>query len=245
MGHKTTTAVRPDWTFKSNVFDDGEVSPAGKLVPQGALGHLGASLLELQRRSPTQRLVLIGHSMGTQILCELIREFPQLRPNAIVFMGGAASVRDFADVIVPHLVQNETCRFYNLTLHPLAEHWEGLSPLYRGSLLTWIDDYFEGSDIRIERTVGRFENFKLSMKVFPDTLRTRVILKTFGYSGRKGVSLADGEVCLREHKDFARPEARFWEPGFWAPSGRDTLLWRIDPEGSMSRPPARPSVRVR
>ena len=66
-------------------------------------------------------ITLIGHSLGTVALDELIQKHPDLCYENIVYMGAASSIRSFRDKVVPYLEQNGEANFYNLSLHPSSK----------------------------------------------------------------------------------------------------------------------------
>ena len=91
-------------------------------------------------------IALIGHSMGTIIINQMLRESIQLKHELpiknIVYMSAAASMRDVQDSVLPYLRNNpylQECenekktqddkecmktQFYNLMLHHIAEEHE-------------------------------------------------------------------------------------------------------------------------
>ncbi len=95
-------------------------------------------------------ITLIGHSMGSIVINELVRAFPDLNYISIVFLSGAASIRATVASLDPLLAdrgRKPETYFYNLMLHPMNEaremHFGGSIPA--GSLLVWIDDMLEFS----------------------------------------------------------------------------------------------------
>ena len=99
-------------------------------------------------------------------------------------MGAACSVREFADSVVPYLVNNEASRFYNLCLHPTAEALEIpyriVEFLPRGSLLEWIDNLFSAPHTLMDRTLGKWNNALQATHIIPESARERVTIKAFG-----------------------------------------------------------------
>jgi pimeloyl-ACP methyl ester carboxylesterase len=77
---------------------------------------------------------MIGHSMGTIVVNELVQVYPDLPYESLVYMAGAANIRDTQKAVVPLLTQNRGCtRFYGLMLHPINDAREatggGLIPV--------------------------------------------------------------------------------------------------------------------
>lgn len=187
-------------------------------------------------------ITLIGHSMGTMILNEFLHRYGDRlatttadgsRRNLIsrvVYMAAACSVRDLDLAVVPFLERHEETTFHMLTLHPDAEAGERQGILFekitgidkvdlepRGSLLVWIDSYFENPITPMDRTAGRWENIVEGMHIFRDVTR-QVTLKTFGY-GPDNLGAPDfwGGRSPQKHGQFFREEMAFWKPEFWLP----------------------------
>ena len=160
-------------------------------------------------------VTLMGHSMGTIVVSEILREEAQgpatnrLNCDAVVFMAAACPLRDVRTKVVPYLQANTATRFYNLTLHPYAELSENMlgsrkalgGPLLDGSLLVYIDRLLTNPLTPQERTAGRWHNFVLATtdtSFIPRDVRGRVTLKAFG----AGTKPADGPQI---HGDFSSP----------------------------------------
>ena len=95
----------------------------GQLIGTGADG---CPLFDLTERDyqilRNARIVMIGHSMGAIVVNELLQLFPDLPYEFLVYMAGAASVRDTSRAVTPVLVDNLGCtKFYGLMLHPMNE----------------------------------------------------------------------------------------------------------------------------
>ena len=101
-------------------------------------------------------------------------------------MGAASSIRDFSESVVPYLQSNKKAQFYNLSLHPSAEVGEMfyLEIAQRGSLLVWIDNFFENPDDFEGRTLGQWLNIMQSAHVIPNDVKAQINLKTFDFSNR-------------------------------------------------------------
>jgi hypothetical protein len=182
-------------------------------------------------------ITLVGHSMGTIVLNQMVREFgmeptsavegsaPPARAalpfNRIVYMAGAATVRDYQDSVLPYLRQNRDARMYHLILHPRAEIRERFDPGIpyldlppRGSLLVWVDEFLSTPETPLDRTVGRYENLLPAVHNTPDEVRGRVHIKAFGVgSGVRGP---------QEHGDFTT-HLKFWKSECWWTPGPDYL----------------------
>ena len=68
-----------------------------------------------------ERFVLVGHSMGAILSAELLRLFPEIPFDHIVFMGAACPIRDLDEKVFPYLAhpKNRDAKFYNLVHQPV------------------------------------------------------------------------------------------------------------------------------
>lgn len=204
----------------------------------GPLYKFGLALLKSSERKSTEKDIkrgkfsLIGHSMGAILGVEFLKRFPDVHFDRIVFMAAACRVRDFTETIFPYLAipQNKDTLFYNLTLHPQAETREfnslWLGP--EGSLLVWIDQWFDRPDSVLDRTAGRYVNLGMNARYLDKEIdriqsqRTknniesdcdkidisnRIFFKTFPY--QKGFN----PTVPMTHGSF--DEFHFWEENFW------------------------------
>jgi len=238
LKHSTQTMFQPDSSLlKTDV-------PVSYLEDSGALSKfihaLAAnadtldSLLVKDGREPVA-IHILAHSMGTIIASELLRHDTHLPITRIVFMAAACRVHDFFDVIVPYLGRHPETRFYNLMLHDVHDLHESCagpwgSFLFRGSLLTWIDDFLSTQQTPLDRTLGRNENALPATRFVPNSLRSRVMFKTFGDGGPgDGTRTAHGTPV--KHGDFSKPALHFWETSFWTPPGAPMLADTLSPLG--------------
>ncbi|HEX4932951.1 MAG TPA: hypothetical protein VFV33_07225 [Gemmatimonadaceae bacterium] len=218
----------------------------------GAVGVLLARLGEqVQRDTLAYELTVIGHSMGTIMANEMVRRRPDLPWRHIVFLAGAASMREFSVGVLPYLQRavdaGRPADFYNLTLHPYADlrGWVGpqaLKPasalLPYGSLLEYVDRYFVNDETRLEYTTGKYRNFAESAYIIEaGPVRGRVHLKAFGY--RSGTGCDAARDLPYEHAHFQDPRVPFWRPAFWHPA-RGTCA-----EGDRRAPPSAPAAPPR
>ncbi len=167
----------------------------------------------------SKRIILVGHSMGTIVIAELLKRHPDLPIDDIVFMASAATINDFNESVVPFLQTHRSTSFYNLTLHPIAERRENvfydLTP--RGSLLEWIDRYFNEPKTFNDLTVGKWINAVSAFKDLPQDVRAQVFLKGFGTEESNCLPLKfrSEYQCPTEHGNFSL--LPFW----------DRILWQI------------------
>jgi pimeloyl-ACP methyl ester carboxylesterase len=152
-------------------------------------------------------VTLIGHSMGTIVVNQILSERPQMHFDNVVFMAAAVSTHEVLDHTIPYLANHQATQFYSLSLRPNAENTEtsliGVEP--SGSLLVWIDSYYTSPLTQLDRTFGRWENVRSALHVFPpEILQRQMHFKIFGYDERNSP---------QEHGEFGRYP--FWRPNFW------------------------------
>jgi hypothetical protein len=135
-------------------------------------------LQEFLTRTKGAKLEIYAHSMGTIVINEAYAEFPDLPANPIVFMAAACSIREFA-ATTGEYIDKRKVPFYNLSLHPRAEldDVEALGVPVRGSLLVWIDEFFEDPKSFGDRTLGTFENITIARDFLPE--HAPIYLKAF------------------------------------------------------------------
>lgn len=189
-------------------------SGKGSLAARGALHHFLARLRDHLGDGAEWDVALIGHSMGTIVMNQMIRDMPDIRYSRLVYMASACSIRDYADTVVPYmrLPANAETRMVHLTLDDRSEgsekYWEYLDVVPRGSLLLWIDNYLTTPPTRMDRCSGRFVNLVTApATVFqPADVGARTLLWQFDGG--------DPDAPQR-HEDFDEVRFRFWEDGWW------------------------------
>jgi hypothetical protein len=145
----------------------------------------------LQQKVPQQEYLyqdcleisIIAHSMGSIIANEIIRHFGDIPFHHIVYMAAACSIEHFYHTVVSSMEhQNKNVQFYNLMLHPWAEVSEisGLGILPTGSLLEWIDNFYEEANSDFGRTLGKWFNVRKVLHFFPQNLEKRLQFHIFG-----------------------------------------------------------------
>ncbi len=194
------------------------------VVPSGGLSRFMRRFrAEYAENSDEWEITLVGHSMGTIVLNQLVREFQDIRYDNLVYMAAACSLRDYHDTMFPYLRSEEgdKTELYHLTLHEQAEDGEqsvqilGLDPAIRGSLLIWIDSLFENPKTRLDLTLGRYVNLMTAVHNTPRELWSRIHIKSFDVGDHLN---ADGVMHHpQRHGDFT--VARFWRREFWEPDG--------------------------
>jgi pimeloyl-ACP methyl ester carboxylesterase len=216
MSRRTQTMFRAPDEFARPATTN-EIRVARRRVgepAEGAVARLMQSLDDFMSADPSNHyaVTLVGHSMGTIVANEMVRTHPGLGYTNIVYMGAACSVSDFAGAVIPCLAANPNTRFYNLTLHPVAEareaQWFCLDLTPRGSLLEWIDNFLANPRTVPERTLGKWDNAISTTALIPANVADRIRLKAFAVGSRD--QLPDNPMI---HGDFS--EERFWETNFW------------------------------
>ena len=128
------------------------------------------------------RLTLVGHSMGTMILNRLLPAIETMLPppqtdqvtlQHIVYLAAAAPIDELDQMLVPFLKERlpkenllpekQKTNFWMFDLNRRDEArevalngWAFIMP--RGTLLAWIDTFFESSTTVGQKTQGRIEN---------------------------------------------------------------------------------------
>jgi pimeloyl-ACP methyl ester carboxylesterase len=178
----------------------------------GAATIFFQELANFMESHPDVHLDVIAHSMGTIVMNEAFVLTPHLRVRNLVYMAAACSIRDF-QASAGRYLNDSRCKtdFYNLSLHPRAEldesEFKGI-PM-KGSLLVWIDEFFQAPESFGDRTLGTFENAVIAKDFLPDT--PRVHLKAFPMHGPCPPGLCLGP---QTHPDFTT--YAFWRQNFWA-----------------------------
>jgi hypothetical protein len=160
-------------------------------------------------------ITVIGHSMGTMILNEILRRYDELPYRNVVYMGAANSIRRFLENVVPVMESHPDLRFYNLSLHPVADGREvnaqGLIP--SGSLLEWVDEMYGGPPTMLDRTLGKWVNVAAAAHIFPEHLRDRMLFRVFGFREPNEAINDPGDPT--EHGHLNDTEMHYWLPDFW------------------------------
>jgi hypothetical protein len=90
----------------------------------------------------------------------------------------------------------------------------------RGSLLTWIDEFFQTPESFGDRTLGTFENAVIAYKLLPQT--NQIHLKAFGMNENqfaKGYSAGP-----QKHGEFCNFE--FWTSRYWSTNVPQNACYR-------------------
>lgn len=184
-------------------------------LTKGAAYYFFHELDEFLKSHPDYYVDVFAHSMGAIVMNEAYRNFPDLRVRNLVYMAAACTIRDFLVGPARHLDSNRT-EFYNLCLHPRNEidEVEGYGIPVRGSLLTWIDEFFESPASFGDRTLGSLQNTVIAYRLLPQT--KRIHIKAFGINKSKKEYPPGFSAGPQKHGDFG--DFEFWKPNYWSPS---------------------------
>lgn len=213
-----------DGTTSENL-EDRTRSPDASVVinpKPGSMERLMGKLADYSGEDgATCEVTLIGHSMGSIVLNELVRRNTEMSYKHIVFMAAACSVRDFHRAIVPYLESHPETSFYNLTLHPGNEVREmNYLVMPRGSLLIWIDDMFETPRTTLDRTLGRWDNIGHAVYGIPPDVWDQVHWKTFAIHPHTKATGRNPQ----KHGHFSNAAMAWWRCDFWQPSPPDVAI---------------------
>jgi pimeloyl-ACP methyl ester carboxylesterase len=198
------------------------------ITPTGGIAQFMTKFrefLQLHGGKSEWEVVLVGHSMGTIVANEMIRQFghPLSQDSHdplfddIVFMAAACSLRDYMDTIPHYLEEYKTSRrptrMYHLLLHDQAESTEQAlwGTALPGSLLVWLDGFFTRPDSPLDLVAGRYQNLLRIMHLHDPDLRERISLKVFNF-GKKAK-----ETNPQTHGDFGN--FPYWKEAFWQANG--------------------------
>jgi hypothetical protein len=196
----------PEQRERRNRLAD-EMVIADRILNSNEFGH--ENLPFANYGEPTFRI--FAHSMGTLVANTLVQRFgDEATFERIVYMGAACSIRDFTDELVPYIVANPQCEFYNVCLHPSDEigewSWGGIAP--HGSLLVWIDSYITTIHTELDLTLGRWNNIMRALPItayLTSDVRRRIHVRGFGRGGH----------APHEHGSFNDVEYGFWRRTFY------------------------------
>lgn len=194
--------------------------------PTGGVAEFMKNLrqfLELHGGKDEWEVTLVGHSMGTIVAIEMVRQFGNPLEKSpgkpffdnIVFMAAACSLRDYMDTIPRYLEEYNTTRMYHLLLHDQAEVTEQAvwGTALPGSLLVWLDGFFTQPNSPLDLVAGRYENLLRVLHFHKPNLRRRISVKVFNFGAETR------RTNPQTHGDFGN--FPFWKEEFWNASGAD------------------------
>lgn len=229
MSRRTKTMFRASEEFRERELS---TSPQHRKTlsgyPSGTVGRFLDELAIWQDTTAMPPVTVVGHSMGAIVLNHMLRyqpppPRPQARIQNIVYMAAACTLSDFESSVIPYLRTHPDTLFYGLSLHPQAEYGEEFFPLIpRGSLLVWIDSFFNDPQTEMDRTAGHFQNVVICSHTIPGEVRPRVTFKSFDVGGthrmRTHPDARYPTVQPQKHGEFSAPTFQFWQSNFWAAS---------------------------
>jgi hypothetical protein len=134
----------------------------------------------------------------------------------IVYLAAACSIRDYQLSAVPYCIRNEDSRVFHVVLHPNIELSESfsfdLAP--RGSLLTWVDNFFATPVSIVERTAGRYENLARALYLTPVAIRDRVHVRVLD-PGDPALPRTHGGFLGEADEVDGAARYRYWLPSAW------------------------------
>ena len=181
-------------------------------LTEGAAYQFFCQLDSFLKTHPDYYLDVIAHSVGAIVMNEAYRNFPDLRVRNLVYMAAACTIRDFLVGPAEHLNTYHT-EFYNLCLHPrneIDETNEFGIPV-RGSLLTWIDEFFESPASFGDRTLGSLQNAVIGYRLLPKS--EHIHLKAFAVNKSEKDYPKGFSAGPQKHGDFGNFE--FWKAIYW------------------------------
>ncbi len=225
MHHAARSLFQPDADLSGRAGNHHGTDACRETDGAGGFAALARRLEEEIAKEPERWAVtIVGHSMGTIVMNEMIRRFGKIRYDRIVYMAAACTVRDYEDTIFPYLDAQRAqgvalTAVHHLTLHPKAELGEmnlfDLTP--RGSLLVWLDDFLTTPANRSDRTAGRWANLVGALYHTPCEFRGSVAARAFAVAGPA--------ACRQPEKHTHFGQFPFWDERFW--TGSDELVqWR-------------------
>jgi pimeloyl-ACP methyl ester carboxylesterase len=150
-----------------------ELAVASRLSPQrqgyaseGAartlFQRLQKKIEEEKKKNPNLNVevTLVGHSMGAMLLNRLLTlAKPDLPIKNVVYLAPASRIDDFEHYALPFLATHPSAEIWWFSLSRADEAREShylISP--SGTLLVWIDNYFEPIAANGQTTFGRYRN---------------------------------------------------------------------------------------
>jgi len=181
----------------------------------GVFSHFAEMLTDYARQHPDTEITLIGHCMGTLIATEFLSRYSNLPVKNIVFMAGASSVHETAQVVKPYLERHPQTHFYNLCLHPRIDWFDMMDYMILpcGSVLAWVNEFLTEPASKEGYTVGIWEPAIALLPGMMGGVEKQVTLKAFGIDDP--VTSIGKDQLPYQHTHFSSPEIKFWREEFW------------------------------
>lgn len=192
--------------------DDNLGTETSSSAPEGAIHEL---FVALAAKVNPPKVTILAHSMGTIVANQILVKYPKHDYRDIVYMAAACSIQDFAASVPACLRLHREARFYNLCLHPHGDRRENLtlSSMPYGSLLEWLDTFVFNPKVKLDKTLGKFNNIVSSLNLLESELldvKDRVFIKAFG------IETDHYPNCHGSFDEFA-----YWLRSYWDPENTD------------------------
>ncbi len=227
MLRRTQMLLRSSNEFEAQKINELSDSESNEFNGKGDLAIFLRALkkeiekIEIINPNKKYKITLIGHSMGTIIANEILRAFPNLPYEEIVYMAAACSIHDFENSVIPLLKRENNIKFYNLSLDPEAEAREytlgGFGPT--GSLLEWIDSYYTDPPTVFDMTMGKWQNIAIAKNSFPSEARIKMTFKVFAF---------DEKSQPTTHGGMHDTKRCWWQPKYWNDTSKNNENFYID-----------------
>ncbi len=130
-------------------------------------------------------ITLVGHSMGAIVVNQILRSFPEIKFDSIIYLAAASSIEDFIDTAPRYLERHPQSDFYSFSLSNRDEGGEFNYFLPRGSLLVWIDNMYEPGVSPTDKRMGFFRNEDI-IKITPKDDTICPHMRFVKFTGLKG-----------------------------------------------------------
>lgn len=162
---------------KSLTTGDRKAEGAGRLLMEVLKERITAPNMwyhEPTKLTKRLEITLVGHSMGTLVLNHVLEEYSELYFHRIVYLAAAASIDEVRAAVLPYLRRYPESAFWSFSLSETREALDyNLIDVYsRGSLLVWIDHFFQRINAPGDRAFGRARNLREYFEISDDLKKT-------------------------------------------------------------------------
>ncbi len=160
---------------KSLTKGDQKAEGAGRLLMEVLKERIPAPNTWYHEPTKTMKrleITLVGHSMGTLVLNHILEEYSDLYFHRIVYLAAAASIDEVRAAVLPYLRRYPEAAFWSFSLSEIREalDYNWFDVYSRGSLLVWIDHFFQRINAPGDRAFGRARNLREYFEI-PDDLK--------------------------------------------------------------------------
>ncbi|MEM1436970.1 MAG: hypothetical protein AAGG11_23180 [Pseudomonadota bacterium] len=197
---------------------DGVMNDPSRCQPRGFTTIFFQELYDrLESSGRDFSMSLVGHSMGSIVVNDLLKALPEVELENLVHMASADTVERVRTIQTNYLKRHSQTQVYNLYLHPDNESREtrvwGIAP--SGSLLVWIDNMFTNPSVVSERTAGRWDNATQSIFQYPASVAGRVHHRVFTGKPKDEDTVSDDPAVCSPVSHGGFSSCPFWSPQFW------------------------------